>query len=423
MPLPNLPVEIWRQILTMIVRIPGLLSLDKQDPFEHSPEVEFHTDQLSHRVALLLVCKDWHEVVTRLMHEHIIVTTEQQLSYIVEQLQSRRTVFERCPLGLCTRRIDLQLQSPDARVKKLIVRLLRCTPNLEIFINGNLHIDIHSGSRLTHCGSEVIKTLSTISAPTLRRVEWIYNDCPSWSDLMLLLRSTPNLRSLAIANIHGSSTENFRPEMLSLPHLRTLEIGNTPSFSHASIGNAPLNALLSTLSISPDQLPSLQRLEGFSPFSPDFLRAHGPKIRIVRTVAQTPLLPQIIAQCPNLDTFIAVFPHQLTVPLSHPTLRRIGIFPVTENPIEVPPQIFDSYVMSPLCDLLDQIDKSVLPKLTHLRIRNAGTLADVTNYPVSLQKWWRRWNIKGVRFEDKNGRPFQVVESDEDTLLDALRGD
>ncbi|KAH7912168.1 hypothetical protein BJ138DRAFT_1148908, partial [Hygrophoropsis aurantiaca] len=421
--LPNLPVEIWRQILTLIIRIPGLLCVDKQDPFIQSVEFEPHAGQLSHRATLLLVCTDWHATVKQLIHEHIIITTEQQLYSLITTLKAPPDPRYRCTLGHYTRRIDLQLQNPSAKANTVTAQILRRTPHLEIFINGNYHNNNISGSRVKQCSSEIISTLSTLCAPSLRRVEWTCNDCPSWSDLMLLLRSLSELRSLTVANLYGTVFERFRPERISLPQLRTLEVGNTPSFSHASLGNAPLNALLTTLSLSPDQLPSLQRLEGFSPFSPDFLLAHGRKIRIVRTVAQTPLLPQIIAQCPNLDTFIAVFPYKLTVPLSHPTLRRIGIFPVAENSIGVPAQIFNSYVMTPLTELLQQIDRSTLPKLAQVRIRNTGTLADVTNYPGSLQTWWRRWNIRGVRFEDKNGRPFQDVESDEDALLDTLRGD
>jgi len=44
-----------------------------------------------------------------------------------------------------------------------------------------------------------------------------------------------------------------------------------------------------------------------------------------------------------------------------------------------------------------------------VRIRNVGVFADVVDHPVWLQLWWRRWNIRRVRFEDKSGRTFQSV--------------
>jgi len=224
-----------------------------------------------------------------------------------------------------------------------------------------------------------------------------------------VLQTATGIRSLTLANIYGLLTEKPSNQFLILPNLKTLVLGDKSSFSHASLGNVPLNALLTILSKAPEQLPSLERLEGFSPFSPDFLRTHGPKVRIIRTVACTPLLHEIIATCPNLDTFITVFPHHILDLLSHPSLKRIGIFPISEDPIGVPSDIFSAYIMKPLEDLLSQIDESHLPKLVQVRIRNIGTLANITDHPAFLKRWWKRWNLRGVRFDDKDGQPLYLL--------------
>ncbi|KAF8842414.1 hypothetical protein BDN67DRAFT_1067714 [Paxillus ammoniavirescens] len=412
-PLPTLPVEVWRQIFVMIIRVPGVLLSDRLDPFSEGREVDVYWNRdLLTRSALLLVCKDWHSIVSELIHEHLHLTSSTQVAILADRLEQSRANDGLRDLGSLTRRIDVQLHNPVPQHSKNLARLLRCTPNLEIFINSNFYMTLTPNSQSilppAQTSPEVIKALLRTSAHSLRRVEWTCNESPGWSDLMGVLRDLRGLCSLTLANIHGSFPEKPRQEHLILPNLKTLILGDSPSFSHASLGNVPLNTLLMMLSESPEQLPCLQRLEGFSPFSPDFLRTHGHKIRIVRTVAYTPLLPEIIAKCPNLETFITIFPHQQLDHLSHPSLSRIGIFPISEDLVGVPVQIFFAYIMKPLEDLMCQIEESDLPKLVQIRIRNVGTLAGVVEHPVFIQKWWNRWNSRGVRFDDKDGKPFQM---------------
>ncbi|KAF9239815.1 hypothetical protein BU15DRAFT_74350 [Melanogaster broomeanus] len=413
-PLPILPVEVWRHIFLLILRVPGILLFDRLDPFSESREADVYWNNPLTCSALLLVCKDWHSIVSELVHEHIHLTSSKQAAILADRLEKSRANDGSRALGSLTRRVDVQLHNPVPKDSTNIARLLRCTPNLEIFINGNFYMTLTPTSQIlppTQTSTEIIQALLKTSAHSLRRVEWTCNESPGWSNLMDVLRDLRGLRSLTLANIHGSFPEKPREEHLILPNLKTLILGDSPSFSHASLGNVPLNTLLMMLSKTPDQLPCLQRLEGFSPFSPDFLRTHGHKIRVVRTVAYTPLLPEIIAKCPNLETFITIFPHQQLEHLYHPSLRRIGIFPISEDLVNVPVQIFAAYIMKPLEDLMYQIEESELPKLVQIRIRNTGTLAGVVEHPLFIQKWWRRWNSRGVRFDDKDGKPFQIGSS------------
>ncbi|KAF8553320.1 hypothetical protein OG21DRAFT_1442110 [Imleria badia] len=410
-PLPSLPVEVWRHIFSLLIRVPGVLLSDRLDPFSETRGADVYwTMAPSTRTALLLVNKDWYSIVSELIHEHIHLTSSTQVIIFANRLEQSKAEDGVRALGSLTRRVDVQLHNPHPDDGRHLARLLRCTPNLEIFINSNFYMSLTPSAQTilppTQTPHEVIQALLTC-AHSLCRVEWTCNESPGWSDLMDLLRELRGLRSLTLANIYGTFPEKPRQEHLILPNLRTLILGDSPSFSHASLGNVPLNTLLLMLSKSPEQLPCLHRLEGFSPFSPDFLRTHGHKIRIVRTVAYTPLLPEIIAKCPNLETFVTIFPHQQLDNLYHPTLKRIGIFPISEDLVGVPIQIFAAYIMKPLEDLMCQIEESNLPKLRQIRIRNTGTLAGVVEHAHFIQKWRKRWGSRGVRFDDKDGSPFQ----------------
>ncbi|KAG1802289.1 uncharacterized protein HD556DRAFT_811344 [Suillus plorans] len=379
--LRDLPVELWRPILASLVRSPGVLSSDRQDPFSEVRDIViFLNRDVKTHSALLLVCKVWHNVVIELIHEHLHLTSAEQVAIIANRFEESRRHSIKHPLGTCTRRIDFQLSNPSDQCLNALVRILRCTPNIEILVNSNYYMALNPTFHITppqaQTRTEIINALLETCSSSLRRIEWTSNEYPSWSDLMHVLQTATGITSLTLANIYGNLTE--RPShYLTLPNLKTLVLGDSPSFSHASLGNVPLNAFLTMLAKSPEQLPSLQRLEGFSPFSPDFLRTHGPK--------------------------------------------RIGIFPISEDPVGVPQAIFSAYIMKPLEDLLCQIDESQLPKLTQVRIRNIGTLANITEHPLFLQRWWKRWDSRGVRFDDKDGRPFNLVSSESDSVHDNVR--
>lgn len=413
--LPNIPVEVWRHIFIQVVRVPGLLLTDPIDPFSPVQEADlFKSKDFHTQLSLLLVCKSWNALAIELVYEHIRFVSSCQLHRIASSLEKyKRCRGTRC-LGACTRRIDVSIQNPDEKDMANLARVLRCTPNLRIFTNSNSSPMTYPVGSATispplQTSSQVIQAFLSTSAPSLRRLEWTCNECPSWDDLVSLLRSARGLRSLALPNIYGSHSKKPPRQRLTLPNLRTLILGDGLSFSHASLGNVPLNALLSMLSHSPDQLPRLERLEGFSPFSPAFLNTHGHKIRTVRTVAYTPLLSDIIAKCPNLETFITIFPQQHLHRLRHSSLKRIGIFPISEHEVGVPMPIFQAYVMKPLEDLMCQIEKSDLPSLAQIRLRDVGTLASVGDFPQSLKGWQDHWGSRGVLFDDKDGRLFHAV--------------
>jgi len=103
------------------------------------------------------------------------------------------------------------------------------------------------------------------------------------------------------------------------------------------------------------------------------------------------------------------------------SIERIGIFPLVEYPVEAPGRIYEPLVIAPMETCLLQLEEMFLPKLKLVKMKNVGSLANVIDYPLLLQFWWRRWNIRGVRFEDKMGTSFEKVTYEEDALLDLIR--
>ncbi|EIW78545.1 hypothetical protein CONPUDRAFT_156523 [Coniophora puteana RWD-64-598 SS2] len=439
--LPELPLELWQYIFALIARVPGYLDIDMDDPFGpwHDRSFSASRELQRNRRVLVSVCHSWYNVAIQFCCEHLIIRTADRLFHILYAFEeSERHRWHEAPLGTYTRRIDLHIQQPSPEAQQAVAELLRYTPNLVIFINNNYSLgegQSRSPPPLTVPG-EVIEALSTTCWETIKRVEWNKNEVPSWPDLMLLFERVPNLVTLSVSNVLGVGRTGELPmpgqayraapggPQLVLPALRNLFLGDHPSFSHASLGNMPLYTLLRLLSNNTEQLPSLVRFDGFSPLYPDFLAVHGPKIRTIRTVAHTPLIPQILGHLPQLDTLVLMFPHHDfgNARLEHATLRRVAIVPISEEHVGVPERIFSTMVMAPLGELISALDVARLPALQRVRIKNVGTLENITAHPIFLEQWWRRWNIRGVRFEDKNGDSYQYALPDQDVVLNAVRG-
>lgn len=370
----------------------------------------------------------WRSLVFELLCEYVIVYGEEDLDNLVVKFTlSKRDAKETNGLGIgrWTRRIDFRMHRRDghltsAQITAKIIRLLRLTPNLEIYVNSNGQNTQAPGR--TH--PRVIETLTQYCGKSLKRVEWNFAECPAWHDLAGLLRGTPNLETLGLITVYGQSIPLPDSTLITLPSLKTLSLGiptNAPPYLPDS-----WNPLLSCLSLFPDQLPSLERLDINPLPRADFFIMHGPKLRMLRTNSPDPLpsLPHALDASPNLQTLIV--PPNVEIYLAdtgcHPSLERVGIFPVCENTITVPERIYEQHVMQPLEECLLQLEEMNLPKLKTIKVRNVGLLAGVIEHPLLLQFWWRRWNILGVRFEDKVGKTFEKVISGAFEILDPLPG-
>jgi len=266
----------------------------------------------------------------------------------------------------------------------------------------------------------------------LRRVEWTCpGECPSWADVELLCRQSPGLRTLRLACIYSYSPVSDDDTPIMLSYLKSLSLGRIPGPTDL-VQTVPRSwdDVLSCFSDSTDQLPSLEWLQVESFSSISFFRTHGHKIRLLRANSNYAIspIPSAIILCPQLHSLVVYISDDMytadatQLRLAHPTLQRICIFPFSEDPIRVPLRVFTSGVLDPLNLLLMAIESMYLPRLVQIRIRNVGAFEDLVDHPVFLMLWWRRWNIRAVRFEDKVGNSFESVGADEDLLLDSLRG-
>lgn len=425
----TLPIEVWRRVLSFAVRIPGSLISNYPDPFTNTTSIYSHDEysreeRLSH-LLLGAVCVTWRSFVFEFISEYVIIHGKEELENLVNTFtQSKEDAKETNGLGIgrYTRRIDFRMHRRDAdlacvQTNSNVVRLLRLTPNLEIYVNSNGQNTQAPGR--TH--PKIIEALIQNCGQSLKRVEWNLSECPSWHDLAGLLQGTPNLETLSVITVYGQSIPLPDNTLITLPNLKTLSLG-MPTNAPPYVPNS-WDPLLSCLSLIPDQLPSIERLD-INPFPREgFFVMHGPKLRILRTNSSDPLpfLPFALDASPNLHTL--VIPPNGEIYLadagSHPSVERIGIFPVCENSIKVPERIYEQHIIQPLEECLLQLEDMKLPKLKLIKVRNVGLLADVIDHPLLLQFWWRRWNILGVRFEDKVGKTFEKVISGTFEILHA----
>ncbi|EGO03780.1 hypothetical protein SERLA73DRAFT_102061 [Serpula lacrymans var. lacrymans S7.3] len=418
--LPDLPVEVWREILVSVVCTSEALCVDRGDPFSDIGDWEMSTlrriSKSRHRGSVLcLVCKDWYGIVQQLVCEQVVICSERHLLSVVERLE--KTVHG-CVLGTCTRRVDLRIffrGGTTTSYMENMIRLLRVTPNLITYVNNNQHdVDVFPSGHAVQVPSEIMETLATYCGATLQRLEWNRDECPLWSDLVHICARTPKLRTLASATAIVS-TRHWTPTdtpVATFQHLRTLALGGPAG--HPPIENNSTtmslqswDGLLPQLVSPAHSLPSLQRVEISPYFGTDFFVAHGPTIRTLCFTSTSASLPSILPACPRLKTLVIPPGGAMSFPPAHASLRSICISPPAGYSDSIPQRIFYSIVMPYLMETISRIEPLHLPKLSRLRIRDTGVLSGAAQCRP-LQSLWSQWNARGVRFEDKHGNPIKA---------------
>ncbi|KAJ7108562.1 hypothetical protein C8R44DRAFT_834047 [Mycena epipterygia] len=360
------------------------------------------------RATTPLVCRSWRSMTSQILPEYLRIRSIPQLRAIVKKFEEGQD--DRFPFGGWVQRIDFQIPEPLVNHPDLIPRLLWRTPNLMIYCNQN-------GSDYrpeTQTPTAVLEALAEHCGPSLRRLEWSHvGEAPAWCDLADLCRRAPNLRTLRLTWIF-SYRQPFREEMLHLPSLETLSLGLIPD--PIDIVELPItwDPLLNYFASNPEMLPSLRRFEvELFPTDLRFFRTHGSKIRFFRTTNWTrpPMLPFTLPLLPNLENLVLTQTTEyVTLPPSHPKLRRICIAPFSEEHSVVPPRFFNTAVLVPLESVLLSIDSTKLPSLHEVRLRNIGVLMNLVEEPAWLLKWAKRWHFRGVNFCDIRGQSFSNIK-------------
>ncbi|KAJ7029260.1 hypothetical protein C8F04DRAFT_963174, partial [Mycena alexandri] len=358
------------------------------------------------RATIPLVCRSWRFMTSQIVLEYLRITSIPQLRAIVERFEEAQVGALPFP-GEWVQRIDFRISEPLTASPDLIPRLLRCTPNLMIYVNQNGSDDRPE----TKTPSSVLEALARHCGTSLRRIEWSHvGEAPTWSDLADLCHRTPHLRTLRLTWIF-SYREPFL-KVLELSTLRTLSLGLIPDPIDTIVDlPSSWDLLLEYFAANPESLPLLRRFDiEIFPSNLSFFQIHGHKIRAFRTTnwSKPPMLPSTLPLLPNLETLcLTQSTEYVTLPPFHTTLRRICVAPFMDEQIVVPPRFFSAAVLTPLESLLLSIDSTQLPCLEEVRLRNIGILVNLVHEPLWLLKWAKRWHFKGVKFCDMHGRSFR----------------
>lgn len=416
--LPALPRELWRKIMAFVVRLAGSDAVDLDDPFstpyenEEYPEID--PGLFEDRRSMMLVSSQWRADVREISCGYLTIYSANELEFLVKLFEDSKANHRSGKrLGEWTLRIDFKILGPYNVPH--VIRLLKCTPNILIYNNKNGPADFPE----RYAPPEVLSALVTYCSHSLRRIEWSgAGESPRFEDLVVLCNSLPHLRTLRLVAVHSFPLPGQPLPPLTLPCLHTLALGTIPRpFVYLPEFAQTWDVLLSYLCYSPQQLPSLRRLECelFPMHSPAFFHMHGFKLRLFRTGSFSGgALPGALGLSPNLDTLVLAHgSEEVALPAFHPSLARICITPNIDVAVDMPQRFLHVAVIGPLEALLKALETVVAPCLREVRVWNLGAYSSLSEYGLLFGILWRRWNIRGVRFCDKNGQAYKdIVDSE-----------
>ncbi|KAH8107535.1 hypothetical protein DFH11DRAFT_1177375 [Phellopilus nigrolimitatus] len=341
-------------------------------------------------------------------------------------------------------RAEIKAHSADT------IRVLSCTPNLQICINKNAWGKPLGQTTNRH----VLLALGNYCGASLQRLEWAASESPRWEDLRVLLYMTLHLRSLSLLFMSFNRTQAESPPIYEKPcflrYLRELRLGPFPTPFGASIPywDELLTFLMplrnppsypTTLPIDHDdlQLPLLHSLS-ITPMNiliPDtpterFLSIYGSRIQRLHTsnltpknvftladsiaVAQNRALRTILALCPDLRSLVFNPLQPTQLPLAHARLERIALFPPHENHVNVPRRVFTALIQKPVATIFTELLRGGFPKLKVLRLRDLGALGCLgpSQSKDWIEEWVRQLEEQGIRFENREGMRFTLTVED-----------
>lgn len=332
--LPPLPPEIWLEIFRIATLTPHLAylhetsyhpfqatipvnirePLDSQTPFR-APPLEFEEPSFAVKVAISLVCKQWHALTRDLLYEDLVIPTN-----ILDAHRLKNQVLRS---GDSPDMNDGAIGGHEryCKVQRIFLSYLSTItgPNLRNIVDIN-DILRHHSSTLTALYRPRINgyanlaqnpILYTISAedcpplPNLKRLDWWHGDeaarTGGINSLADVLKMSPNVQYLSLGASHGSRATPG-PQSVELLNLTTLRLQHTsPSFlSHILSWKLPSLRHLILAKIRVHYSSGLEAMD-------TVWEAFGAQLRTVELdqylgyFAREGVIHNILTGCPNLE--------------------------------------------------------------------------------------------------------------------------
>ncbi|KAF9450307.1 hypothetical protein P691DRAFT_774042 [Macrolepiota fuliginosa MF-IS2] len=407
-----LPTELWLKVLRYALRLTGAQAIDLKDPFQSEYHQEdypnTHPGYFEDRRSCRRVCRVFNTLVTEIMMEYIVIHTQAELEWTVTTLEADCLRTEHKRLGEWTTRIDFCInRSYDP---EWMLRLLTLTPNLLIYTTntGCAEYPEHS------MNVTILQALIDFHSKTLKRLDWAgLNEAPTYADLHAIGKNFTKLSTLHLRHLYSLPAQNVRQPMLVFHSLKSLSLGLIPL-------NRPLDVaeelfpfrwdmFLMYLIARPFQLAKLERFDVDICPIPEFFSVCGHNIKTFRTTSWSTqdCVESAFEMLPNLRTFLYGYhaAPDCHLPLQHPTLERIGVTPLIEHYIEVPPTTYHQCIVKPLDSLLANVEDMDAKKLTDVRICDRGAFTGIFEQDDCLFWHWRQRlrDRKNVRLQNKFG--------------------
>ncbi|EIM90242.1 uncharacterized protein STEHIDRAFT_166471 [Stereum hirsutum FP-91666 SS1] len=359
---PFLPPEIWYRCFELATYVPTSLNISIQDPFDPSlPPSEYHfpsTDvvvqqtelrkSLPIRRSLVLVCKTWNSIATRLLYRSLFIDRTNDLSPLRSTLlASQQNVLSaglgiEHSLGSCTRRVDIVLPSlcdNDGAMKILLEPLadiFSCLPSLR-----SLFILACAGRALRVMPDSIINAIADTCSGTLQRICWDSESTvlPMRETYRSLLRRSKRLKTIdnglyawaasCPLSMGGPQTEEGTLQELDCLALEPwFNCNYEPTLEHDSLSSIPppypnLRKIILRVStvLTHHCLSHSLAIQG-----PIITTAY---IHLTNPQALPPTLVLLSTHCPNLRHLIIQLPRTLEYlpPFSVPkTVTHLGIY-------------------------------------------------------------------------------------------------
>ncbi|CAG7854658.1 SubName: Full=Uncharacterized protein {ECO:0000313/EMBL:CCA70501.1} [Serendipita indica DSM 11827] len=443
----NLPPEVWTKIFLFACTVPDAFSAHPKGT-RNVLQSEAREDwwRLQNEVAscrytyrcIALVCRSWYHFSLPFFWNHLVLSSPTTVAGAAAALVASRSYSLQHPhyknqshglspdgtyssnarsnptggMGWFVRRIDLDIniQQPTMALNEQLLsglaQILRLCPNLHIFAD-HAHPGPSFDERYVLYLPDGLLSYVFHSQNVLRRVDWSANNLIPFASF---LPYAPNLEVLSLHYFTGPPITWLginRSVGISLPNLQTLVLNEDPACSQA--------ALVSTW-----DMPRLHmlRLEVSPDFGSDqFLRIHGHKLTtlsIHTPATPRPLLPtgHYCAYTPHLEALYFQLHHPaftLNTPL--PQLRIIGIHGL----LNFRGRSFDDGEEELLHQHLTGMVRCRIrmPALKVIRLVDfdpeSWNSQDRTAREVARwQRWQLRWEMLGVRWEDRDGQLMRV---------------